>query len=212
MTDDAGAATDPGADDAATPTDPDTDGEGTATEQETGADYGGLLGAIRYAFGATDSWLMRSYVVVGTLLVAFVALLFVQGVVVLVGRTVGLSGGTLTLSRAFIVVIGLFVVGPLLAPMVSTARRHRHGAGDRRTDAVQATLGYLIALALYVALVITAPPELRDPADGALGPIVETLYALSPTAAVAPLAFVGLAFLAVWLLHRRAGARSPGSA
>lgn len=169
------------------------------------SEYRGLLGAIRYSFGATDSWLMRSYVIVGSVLSTLVAALFAQGLVVILGQTVGVSGGTLTFSRAFVIVVGLMVVGPLLAPMISTARRHRHGTADRRTDAAVAALGYLVAVALYVALVITAPAELREPVDGALAPVIETLYSLPPTAAVAPLGFIALAVLAMWLLHRRAG-------
>jgi hypothetical protein len=174
---------------------------GSAGDGDPDADYGGLLGAIRYAYGVTDSRLMRSYVVAGTLLAALVAVLFVQALVVILGRTVGVTGGTFTFSRAFFVVVALAVIGPLLAPVVSTARRHRHGTADVRTDSRLAVLGYVFVGALYLALVVSAPPELREPVDGPLAPIVETLYALPWFAGLVPPAIVALA---MWLVHRRA--------
>jgi hypothetical protein len=167
------------------------------------AAYGGLPGAILYAYRSSDSRLLRSYVLVGSLLTALVTLMFVQALVVLLGRSVGVTGGTVTFSRAFFVVVALAVVAPLLAPMVSTARRHRQGRADRRTDRTLGALGCLFVGALYLALVVSAPPELRESVDGPLAPVVEALYALPPpAAAIAP----ALVALAMWSIHRRAPA------
>lgn len=189
-----------------------TDGEaGEGDQADGGEDYGGLLGAIPFAFRRSQSRLLRSYVVVGGLVTAFVAIAFVLSIVVLLGRTIGTPGGTFTFSRAFVVVVALFVVGPLLAPIVSTARRHRHGTADRRTDALVAALGYGIIALLYVALVISTPAELRDPADGPIeeiDAIVEALYALPAEAVAVPLAMIALTTVAVWRIHRRAGQRN----
>lgn len=175
--------------------------ETTRRDGDPDADYGGLFGAIRYAYGRSDSLLVRSYAIVGTLLAALVAVLFVQALVVILGRTVGVGGGTFTFSRAFVVVVALAVIGPLLAPMVSTARRHRHGTGGRRTDRRMAALGYVFVGALYLALVVSAPPELRESVNGPFAPVVETLYALPwYVGLLAPAAVA----LAMWLVHRRA--------
>jgi polyferredoxin len=182
-----------------------TDGAAGAGENEDdrGEDYGGLLGAIPFAYRASESRLVRSYVVVGTVLVVFVTALFVQALVVLLGGTGGASGGTFTFSRAFFVLVAMAVVVPLLGPIISVARRHRRGRWERRTDVRMAALGYLFVLTLYLALVISVPPALQSPVEGPHAPVVETLYALPPAVGVAaPL----LVAVAMWLVHRRAPA------
>jgi len=176
-------------------------GDSGDSSESSEAPYGGLLGALAYAFRTSESNLLRSYVVVGTLLALLVTALFVQGLIVLLSGTGGTSGGTFTFSRAFFVVVALAVVGPLLAPIISTARRHRHGYGDRRTDGWLGALGYLFVGALYLGLVVSAPPALRQSVDGPLGQLVETLYALPWPVAVAPPAAVAIA---MYVLHRRA--------
>ena len=90
--------------------------EGNETEAEEST-YSGLVGAFPYAFRRSDSWLFRSYVVLGGLVAAVIALLFVFALVVLIAGTTGGRGGTFTLSRAFFIVVGLFVVAPVLAPV-----------------------------------------------------------------------------------------------
>lgn len=129
--------------------------------------YDGLPGAFPYAFRASGSWLFRSYVLVSALATALVSLLIAFGLVVLIARTAAVEGGSLTLSRSFYVVVGLFLVAPMLAPTLLVARRHRRSAaatataaGDRY-DAGLALAGYLFLVALYVGLVIAVPPALQ---------------------------------------------------
>lgn len=165
------------------------------------AAYGGLIGAIPYAYRTSRSRLVRSYVAVGALMAVLVTVLFVQALVVLIARSVGVTGGTFTFSRAFFVLVAFVVIGPLLAPILSIARRHRVGRPDEWSDRALAALGYLFIATLYVALVISAPPELREPVDGPLAPMVETLYGVPAYAAVIPPAIVGAG---MWLVHRRA--------
>jgi hypothetical protein len=152
-------------------------------------DYGGVVGAFPYAFRASDSVLFRSYVVLGGLLTAAVSLLFVAAVIGAVASTIG-GGGTLTLSRSFFVVVGLFVVAPLVAPVLFVARRHRRTGGDadgaRRYDAALATTGYLFVLSLYVGLVISVPPGQQTTPTGLLAPVGTALYALPQRAGLAP--------------------------
>ncbi|MFC4356932.1 hypothetical protein ACFO0N_03100 [Halobium salinum] len=160
--------------------------------------YGGLFGAFPYAFRASDSWFFRSYVLLSALTSLLVGLLVAAGVVVLLGNTASFSGGSITLSRAFYIVVGLLVVGPILAPTLFVARRHRRGwssDGDGY-DVALALSGYAFLASLYVGLVVSIPPEFQQ---GDAGGVVQLLYALPPLAGlVPPLAAAG----GIYLVHR----------
>lgn len=161
--------------------------------------YGGVVGAVPFALRQSDSWLFRSYAVVGTLATLGVGVLVLFGLVVLVAATASVPGGQLTLSRAFYIVVGLLVALPLLAPVLLVARRHRTDDGDARYDAGMALAGYAFLAALYVGLVISVPPSQQTPTGGVLAPVVSVLYALPQVAGVLPplLAVGGMA-----LVHR----------
>jgi hypothetical protein len=165
--------------------------------------YRGVVSAFPYAARASGSWVFRSYVVVGGLATLAIALVVVLGLVVLIGQTASIGGGSLTLSRAFYVVVGLFVVAPLIAPVLLVARRHRTGRGrDPRYDAAVALAGYLFLASLYVGLVITVPPAQQTEPTGALAaiaPAIRVLYDLPQLAGLAPPA-VAAAVIAV--VHR----------
>jgi uncharacterized membrane protein YuzA (DUF378 family) len=174
--------------------------------------YRGLFGAFPYAFRRSDSWTFRSYVVLGGLAAGLVSLFVAIGLVVLIANTARIGGGSLTLSRSFYVVVGLFVVAPMLAPVLLVARRHRRRQGDaggqRRYDALLAVTGYLFVVSVYVGVVISMPEswtldgELvrRPPPSGAFAPVVAFLYDLPRLAAVVPPAAVAALIVAV---HRR---------
>lgn len=170
--------------------------ESAATEEG----YGGALGTYPYAFRHSDSRLFRSYVLVGGLVTALVVVVFAAAFVQLVGNTLGTSGGTFTFVRAFFVVVGLIVVVPLMAPVLLVARRHRRQGSTPSYDRALAAGGYLFVVALYLGLVVSAPPELRDQPSGALAPVVEVLYGLPALAGVVPPL---LAVAVGYLLHRR---------
>jgi len=171
----------------------------TAGESEA-ATYTGLFGAFPYAFRASESRFFRSYVVVGGLLALLVSVLFLLGLVGVVAQTTGGTGGVFTFSRAFFLFVGLLVVFPLLAPVLSVARRHRRVGSDARSDAVLAAAGYLFVLSLYVGLVASIPPEQQEPVSGVLAPVVTLLYGAPPAAGLVPPA-VGAAL--IYLVHRR---------
>lgn len=150
-------------------------------------DYGGVLGAFPYAFRATDSWLCRSYVLAGGLSTVAVSVLFIAAVIGIIAGTTGGRGGSLTLSRSFVAVVGLFVVVPLVAPVLFVARRHRRtDPVNDRYDAALAATGYLFVVALYVGLVISVPPSQQTTPTGALAPVVAALYALPQLAGLVP--------------------------
>lgn len=162
--------------------------------------YSGLLGTFPYAFRNSDSLLLRSYVVLGGVLAALVAFMFGLAFVTMMVTTLGAGGGVFTFSRAFFIVVGLFVVFPLLAPVLLVARRHRRVGNDVRYDAALAAAGYLFVLALYVGLVVSTPESQRETPPGVLAPVVTVLYDLPPLAGLVPPL---LAALLVLVLHRR---------
>lgn len=169
-----------------------------SAESDDGEAYRGLVGAIPYAIRRSDSWLFRCYGIVGGVIAGFVTLLFGLGLILLIGETAGVGGGSFTVSRAFFVVVGLFAVGPMVAPILFVARRHRRGlAVDSRYDAALAASGFLFVVALYAGAVVSAPRE------GTAGPAVEAAYALPRVAGIVPP--LAAAVLTV-LLHRRLAA------
>ncbi|AKU07981.1 hypothetical protein [Haloferax gibbonsii] len=150
-------------------------------------DYGGVIGAFPYAFRHSESWLFKCYVLVGALATGVVSLFVAFGLVVLIGATAGVPGGSLTLSRSFYVLVGLFVVAPLVAPVLFVARRHRRTGSEPRYDLSLALAGFVFMASVYVGLVASVPAELQTPAEpftvgsvtvSALVPVVQLLYDL----------------------------------
>ena len=166
--------------------------------------YRGVFGAFPYAFGRSESWLFRSYAAVSALLAVALSLLFGFGLVVLVARTTGVAGGSLTLSRAFFVLVGLFVVAPVIAPTLLVARRHRRppdrdGENGRRAldDALLGAAGYLFLASLYAGLVISIPPAQQTPPSGPAASAVAFLYGLPQLWGLVPPVMAALLILAV---------------
>ncbi|KTG30450.1 hypothetical protein [Haloferax profundi] len=158
-------------------------------------DYGGVFGAFPYAFRHSESWLFKLYVLVGALASGIVSLFVIFGLVVLIGATAAVPGGSLTLSRSFYVLVGLFIVAPLVAPVLFVARRHRKTGSDRRYDVSLAFTGFLFILSVYVGLVISVPADLQTVPEpftlgpitvSALVPVVELLYALPSLYGILP--------------------------
>lgn len=161
--------------------------------------YGGVFGAIPYAIRESDSWFFKIYGLIGTLAAAVVALVVTLALVVEMGRTEVLSGGGLaSFSRSLFVLVGFLAVAPLLAPTLFVARRHRLGRRVHELyDQALAAAGYVFLASIYLALLISAPADLREPTTS---PIVGALYALHPAFAVVPPV---VAAAAIFLVHRR---------
>lgn len=163
--------------------------------------YRGVLGAFPYALRRSDSRLFRSYALVGGLAVLAVTAAFVLALVYLIGGSFGARAGVFTFSRSFYVVVALFVIAPLIAPILLVARRHRRGRSDRQYDRALAASGYLFLLSLYLMLVISTPEKFQEPIDqyGVFAPLIGALYGLPPLSGVgAPLS----AATVVYLVHR----------
>lgn len=171
--------------------------------------YSGLLGAFPFAFRRTESRLCKAYVVIGGLLGAGLALFFTMALVVQVFATLSGTGGLFTFSRALFILIGLFVVGPVLAPVLLVARRHRRTGSDAHYDRLLAASGVLFLLSLYLGVIASIPPQFtldgetvtRTPPSGLLAPLIAVLYAMPAVAsALIPMA----AAAAIAAAHRYA--------
>lgn len=174
-------------------------------------DYGGVFGAFPFAFRHSESLLFKLYVLVGALAAAVVSLFVAFGLVVLIAQTAAVPGGSLTLSRSFYVLVGLFIVAPLVAPILFVARRHRKTGSDRRYDLSLALAGFAFLVSVYVGLVVTVPPDLQTPPEpfalgpvtvSALVPVVRLLYDLPPVYGVVPPLVCALAILGIHRLLR----------
>jgi len=157
--------------------------------------YRGVLGAFPYAFRHGDSRIFKCYVVFGTLAALFIGGLFTLALVVWIGQTASTPGGSLTLSRTFVAVVGLFAAGPLLAPTLLVARKHRRGLSYHpRYDTIMALTGVVFLGSIYVAAIVSMPESFtldgetvtRPPPTGLFGPIVAVLYAIPQIGALAP--------------------------
>lgn len=171
---------------------------GTEAEQSGAESRSVLVRAFRRVFGGTDSYLLKSYVVVSALVGGLLAVLLLLALPVWVVDTLG-GSELATFSRSFLVVAGVLLVVALVAPVYAAGRRRARGTASARTDRLLALAGYLFVLSLYVALLISAPPDQREAPPALVGPVVEFLYALPPTAAVAPPL---LAAALTWAVYR----------
>jgi uncharacterized membrane protein YuzA (DUF378 family) len=163
---------------------PGDDGAGPAGAEapvgDEGLAYRGLPGAYPYAFRESESRLLRSYVVVGGLVAVLVGLLFLLALPGWVANTLR-GSATATLSRVFLVLVGLSVFAPLVAPVLLVARHHRRDGSDPRYDAAMAAAGYLFVAGTYAGLVIGAPGQVvpdQYRAAGVAPPVVAVLLLL----------------------------------
>jgi hypothetical protein len=157
-----------------------------------------LVGSFRRAFTDTESRLLKSYVAVSLLFGGLLAILLLLALPVWVFNTVG-GSELATFSRTFLIVGGVLLLVALVAPVVSAGRRHARGTASARADVSTALAGYLFILSLYVALLISAPPDQREAPSALVAPVVDFLYSLPPNYAVAP-PLVAAALIAV--VHR----------
>jgi hypothetical protein len=177
-------------------------------------DYGGILGAFPYAFRRSDSLLFRSYVLVAGLATLLLALTCVLAVVVVFGQTAGARGGSFTLSRSFISLLGLLAVLPVVGPVLLAARTRRRGLDadeafelPRNYEPLLAVGGYLFLLSLYLGLIASMPETFvldgetitRPEPAGVFAPVVAALYAIPAVAS--PLLPVTAAAL-ILAIHR----------
>lgn len=160
-----------------------TDGEGNGSSGTRGR-YSLVWRSVRSSL-ASESRLLRSYAVVGAVLAVLVALGFLLALPQWVVWSLG-GSATVTFSRAFLLLTGLAVLASLLTPIVVAGRRHDRDTATPRGDFLLAASGYLFVVSMYLALLISAPPDSRDPPPEAVAPVVEFLYGLDPVYGLVP--------------------------
>jgi hypothetical protein len=170
-----------------------TAGESAPDEDDQG--YSGLFGAFRYGYRTSESRLFRIYAflsfVVGLLLGFVFALALVRWFFTTLGQS-----ALATTSNAFLGVVAMFVLGPLFAPVLLVARRHRRDESTPTYDGGVALAGFAFLVSLYVGLVISVPPQYQSADPGAVGSV---LYSLPQLWGLVP-PVVGAALVAV--VHR----------
>jgi hypothetical protein len=164
--------------------------------------YGGALGAFPYAIRSSDSWTFRAYAATAAVVAVLLVAVFVLSLVGVVASTANQTA-SVTLVRAFVLLVMLLVVVPSVAPVLLVARRHRLDQPvDSRYDGALAWTGFTYHAALYVGLVASVPPDLQTAPSGPLAPLVALLYGLPRLAGhVPPL----VAALGIWGVHRWLG-------
>jgi hypothetical protein len=172
--------------------------------------YGGLLGAFPYAARASESRLFRVYAPLAALLAGLLTLLFGLSLLALVAGTAGMRGGSVTLSRAFFVLVGLLVAAPVVAPVLFVARRHRRRVAppSARHDAGFALSGFLFLVATFLGVAMTVPPAHRDPTSGPLGAPIAALYAADARLGALP-PLLAAALLALYARRTRRRRETP---
>lgn len=136
-----------------------------------------VLGAVKYAVVEGESRLFRSYAAIGSFLALFVALAFVLALPVWVVEIGESGGGPLQrIGLGLLWLVGMAVIATMVVPMLFVVRRHREGRPERQF--AFGLVGYAYVLTVYLALVASAPADLRDPPQGVLAPVLEALYGL----------------------------------
>lgn len=115
--------------------------------------YGGLFGAFPYAFRKSESLLFRTYVLASAISGLYIAILLVLGIVVWIADPL------LVGDKALLGVVGILVLGPLVAPVLVIARRYRLGIERPEADWLFGLVGYAFFGALYTGILITDPAD-----------------------------------------------------
>jgi len=151
--------------------------EGGSEVEGAGRSRSVVVGAVRYAVLEGDSRLFRSYAVFGSLLAVFVGVMFVLALPVWVLQIAESGGSTLDrVGLGLLWLVGLALIATLVLPMLFVMRRHRQERPERQVAFGLA--GYAYVLSIYLALLVSAPEDLRTEPSGALGPVLEALYGL----------------------------------
>lgn len=158
-----------------------------------------VIDATRSCLARDRSLVLRTYAVVGSLLATGTALLIVLALPTWIAQTTGASA-TLMLGQGMLILGGLAVIVVVVLPLLLAARRLPEPGAEPVRERIYGAVGFAVGGAVYVSLVISAPPEARSQPPAAIAPLVDRLYALDPVFAILP----PLAVLALLLaLDRR---------
>lgn len=153
-----------------------------------------VAASIRTTIRESDSLLLRSYAVVGTLVAVFTTLLVILA---LPGWVLATEGGVLDrVGRAFGVLVGLTLVFGMIAPLIFSYRRRTNDRPSR--DNLFGLIGYYFVTSLFLALVASMPEELQEPQDGIFAPVIGFLFDLPQ---ISGLLFPVLALVLVFVVE-----------
>ena len=139
------------------------------------AEYRGLIGAFRYAFRESGSWLFRTYVVACALVGAYVVILLGLAFVSWLGNPTGAIG-----EFSLLGVIAILLLVPMTAPVLVVAYRRRHGDTRPRVERALALAGYGFLASVYLGLVVADPSDHGTGAVMAAIDAVPSIYGLVP--------------------------------
>lgn len=164
--------------------------------------YSGAITAFPYAFKTSASHTFKLYTVVGGLITLGGSLLFVLGIIALLGRISGTPAGVLTFLPALYLLVWLFTVAPIAAPILLVARKHRLERGNSRYDRSIALAGFAFIVALYLAAIISTPAgQQATVQSGLVAPLVHFLYGLPRSVGVVPPLLAAAIMVVVHRLH-----------
>lgn len=158
-----------------------------------------VIAAVRSCWGRDRSAILRSYTIVGVLVTLFSLSLLVLALPTWIAQTTGTSA-TLMLAQGLLFLLGLGVVAAVLAPILLAHRRFPTPGEHWRFESLYGGLGYLEIIALYMAMIISAPPDTLGDVPTLLEPVVEALNALDPVLSIVPP--VGVLALLYYLDYR----------
>lgn len=165
--------------------------------------YSGAITAFPYAFRASDSRLFKLYVLVGGLLALGGTVLFGLGTVALLGSIAGVPAGVFTFQPALYLLVWLFIIAPIVAPILLVARQHRLQGGTIDYDRWIGLVGFIFILALYCGALIVAPAGQRGAVhSGLFAPIIRFLYGLPWEVGAIPPLLVILLMVSVHRLYK----------
>lgn len=171
------------------------------TESETKGEepsYSGAITAFPYAFRISDSRTFRAYVLVGGSITLLGTLFFLLALVTLLGKISGTPAGILTFQPALYILVWLFTIAPMAAPVLLVARQHRLGRSDSAYDASISVAGFAFIVSIYLAAIITTPASRQATVTpGLFAPVLRFLYGLPRITGVVPplLAAAGMMFV-----------------
>lgn len=155
--------------------------------------HSAILSGVYSSLQGGRSWVLRTYAIVGLVLIILSTVLIVLALPTWVAQTEGTTA-TLALGQALLVLAGLAVITAFFLPLYLATRRLPDPGEDIKGERLYGGFGYAIVLSIYLSLLISAPADARGEPPASIAPVIEGIYALDPIFALVPpvLVVVGL--------------------
>ena len=154
-----------------------------------------VLAAVRSCLQRDRSPVLRTYAIVALVVSIFALVLLLLALPTWMAHPSGTSA-LLMLAPGLLALGGLAVIAALVAPVLLAHRRVPDPGAEPTTEFVYGLFGYAVVVALYAALIISAPEGARGDPPSGLEPLIEPLYGLHPLVGIVPpVVVVGLLLL-----------------